>query len=273
MDDDFIAFRNGLLVVLDDDGNRILDLLNTFFGIGIFGQYFQWRSLQPREFVSGRVGTNRLKSSHAETSTPSGRNQLLSGDTRSPDYERGLIQSEMIEWLLRVTEIVYQVPDLREQIILHLQAHTHFLDDQFTASFLLNWNVIEQHIENILDRNLRDEYSVNRDRRQTIENGLNWFISHRIELAEITNTIKEGMYDQLDRHRSKRNDVVHEMDIVRLEQAEDIDHLVSELLCREINAELESTDIESVVHQPVPMKPATRREGYDPVKWGDWEDL
>lgn len=264
--DEFIAFRDGLLAILDDDGDRTIDLLNTFFGIGMIGPHFQWRSLQPREFISGRVGPDGFKSGRAELSTPSGRNQLWAGESGPSDDERGLIQSEVIEYLLKVAEVIYPISDLRERVMLHLQAHTHFSDDEYTASFLLNWNIIEQHIENILDRELRDEYGVNRDRRETIQ-GHNWFISHRIELAEITDTIDDNIYSELDRHRKKRNKVVHDMETVSGERAEDIDHFVSELLCREINRHLESTDTEPLVHRPVPMKPSTRRGDYNPIKW------
>ncbi|QZY00517.1 hypothetical protein [Halobaculum rubrum] len=266
----FLAFRDGLLAVLDDDGDHILKLLNTFFGIGIYGDHFQWRSLQPREFISGQAGPGGFANSHAELSTPSGRNQLWHGESGPADHERSLISVELIEYLLRATEVVFEVEDLRERVTLHLQAHTHFIDDEYTASFLLNWNIIEQHIEELLNRTLRDEYEVNRDRRETIQ-GHNWFISHRIELAEITGVIDDDLYSELDRHRKKRNKVVHDMETVSAERAEDIDHFVSELLTREINTHLESTEVDPIVHKPVPMKPKTRRDwrkgDYDPKKW------
>lgn len=268
--DDFLAFRDGLLAILSDDSDRILKLLNTLFGIGIFGKYFQWRSLQPREFISGHATVDGFSNSHAETSTPSGRNQLWHGETGPDDHERGLIKSEIIDYFLKITEVVFPLEDLRERVTLHLQAHTHFSDDEYTASFLLNWNIIEQHVEDILNSNLRDQYDVNRDRRDTIQ-GRNWFISHRIELAEITDAIDDKIYSELDRHRKKRNAVVHNMETVSAERAEDIDHLVSELLCREINTHLEPTDIDPIQHMPIPMKPSTRRDArqneYDPRKW------
>jgi len=270
LDDDFLAFRDGLLAVLSDDGDYILNLLNTFMGIGIIGDYFQWRSLQPREFISGRASPEGFKSSTAETSTPSGRNQLWHGESGPEDYDRGIIQSKVINYILDVTEVVFPVSDLRERITLHLQAHTHFLDDEYAASFLLNWTVVEQYIEDILNQKLRDEYNVNRDRRDNIQ-GRNWFISHLIELSEITDTIDSALYDELDRHRKKRNRVVHNMESVSGKRAEDLDHLVSELLCREVNDELESEDTEPIHHKPIPMKPATRQDhrkgDYDPKKW------
>ena len=266
---DFLAFRDGLLAIFHDDGDHILKMLNTIFGIGIFGDYFQWRSLQPREFISGNAGPDGFSNSRAELSTPSGRNQLWHGESGPEDHERSLIRSEVIEYLLRVTEVVFPIPDLRERITLHLQAHTHFSDDEYTASFLLNWNIIEQHIEDLLNQDLRDDYDVNRDRRETIQ-GHNWFISHRIELAEIVDTIDETLYSELDSHRKKRNKVVHDMETVSAERAEDIDHFVSELLCREINSHLESTDTPPIEHRPIPMKPTTRRDArrqeYDPKK-------
>lgn len=90
-------------------------------------------------------------------------------------------------------------------------------------------------------------------------------------MAEIVDTIDEDLYSELDRHRKKRNKEVHDMETVSAERAEDIDHFVSELLCREVNNHLESTDIPPVEHIPIPMKPTTRRNArrgeYDPRKW------
>ncbi len=263
----FFAFRNGLLSIHHDDGSRVLSLLNTFFGIGILGRHFQWRSLQGRELIGGRMGPDGFKSMSYETSTPSGRNQIFSFDSQPSDYERGLITSDEIEWILRVTEIVDSAPHLGDQIRLHLQAHTHFLDDEYTASFLLNWNIVEQHIESILDRTLKNEYNLNSKRRDDRIGGSHWFISHRLEVAEITDTIDENLYSLLTDHRKKRNSVVHEMEVVSAERSEDLDHLVSELLTRTVNEKLDSTGIAPVQHIARRMKPNTRRGDYNPVKW------
>ncbi|WP_436935724.1 hypothetical protein [Halovenus marina] len=283
---DFIAFRDGLLALTievpadssngDNEGQKndadtVLEILNTVLGIGTIGQRFQWRSLQPREFISGKIGSEGFKNHHAELSTPSGRNQLLSGESRPADHERGLISSERLGYLLQVTEDIYGESDLHELIDLHLQAHTHFLDDEYTASFLLNWTVVEQFVEMITERDLRDEHNVNRDRRESIFDGSHWFISHILELAEVADIIDNGIYSELDRHRSKRNDIVHDMETASVERAEDLDHLVSELLCREVNNRLDSTDVEQLEHMAIPMKPKTRRafrDGeYKPKKW------
>lgn len=259
-----VAFRDGLLLLSIDeadensqesDADTIVEILNTLFGVGIIGRRFQWRSLYPREFVSGKMSADGIKNRFAEISTPSGRNQLLSVDSRPPDHRRGLMTSEELEYMIEVTEEIYPVSELYELITLHLRAHTHFLDDEYTASFILNWTVAEQFIEIIAERELEDF------------DGSNTNISQILKLAKDADIIDETIYSELTRHRRKRNEVVHEIDTVPVERAEDLDHLISELLRREINYYLDQTDVDPLEHRPDPMKPATRQGEYNPVKW------
>jgi hypothetical protein len=93
-------------------------------------------------------------------------------------------------------------------------------------------------VPDILDPHLRDKYDVNRDRRESIKDGSHWFISHMLEVAEITDAIRDNEYSQLDEFRSKRNKIVHDMETASEEQAENLNELVSTLLQREIDTVL-----------------------------------
>lgn len=67
-----------------------------------------------------------------------------------------------------------------------------------------------------------------------------------LEFAEIADIVSESEYEKLDTHRDLRNDIVHEMDSVSSEEAEELDVLVSELLVRNINKYLEAQDVETI---------------------------
>ena len=173
----------------------------------------------------------------AELSTR--RAQLHQSFSDLPNYiKRGVVSSDQLRDLIQLAEKVYEEDGLKEKIILHLQAQTHLLDQEYTASFLLNWNIIEQQILDILNPHLRDNYNVNSDRRRNMERGSHWSISHMLEVAEITDAITDDQYTQLDEFRSKRNNIVHKMETASEEQAGQLNDLVSDFLLREIDETL-----------------------------------
>jgi len=240
LDKEIVVVRDGLIILLSQDGEEIREVLNTIFGVGVFlGS--RWRSLQGREIVSVSVSQEMVHTTHAELSTR--RAQLYHSTSDLPTHlQRGAVSSNQLQNLIRLAEEVYQVDGLKEKVILHLQAHTHLLDHEYTASFLLNWNIIEQQIIDVLDPHLRDEYDVNNDRRGRIKDGSHWFISHMLEVAEVTDAITEDEYSQLDDFRSKRNKIVHDMETASEEQADNLNELVSTFLEREIDNTLADTE-------------------------------
>ena len=239
LDTEILAIQDGLLLVKIEDGEEIRDILNTIFGVANFFRN-RWRSLQGRELVSASITEHGAHATHAELSTR--RAQLYHTEELPSHVERGAILSENLEHIIEVAEEVYQEDGLQEKIILHLQAQTHLYDHEYTASFLLNWNIIEQQIIDILDPHLRDEYDVNNNRRGRIKDGSHWFISHMLEVAEITDAINDDEYSQLDDFRSKRNNIVHDMETASEEKAENLNQIVSTFLKREINKTLAETD-------------------------------
>lgn len=236
LDKEIVVVRDGLIILLSQDGEEIREVLNTIFGVGVFlGS--RWRSLQGREIVSVSISSEMVHSTHAELSTR--RAQLHHSTSDFPTHlRRGAVSSNQLQHLIQLAEEVYQVDGLKEKVILHLQAHTHLLDHEYTASFLLNWNIVEQQIIDILDPHLRDNYNVNRDRRESIKDGSHWFISHMLEVAEITDAISDEIYSQLDEFRSKRNKIVHDMETASEEQADELNEAVSSLLENEIDRAL-----------------------------------
>jgi len=236
LDKEIIVVRDGLIILLSEDAEEIREILNTIFGIGIFlGR--PWRSLQGREIVSVSVGQEMVHRTRAELSTR--RAQLHQSSSDLPNYiKRGVVSSDQLRDLIQLAEKVYEEDGLKEKIILHLQAQTHLLDQEYTASFLLNWNIIEQQILDILNPHLRDNYNVNSDRRRNMERGSHWSTSHMLEVAEITDAITDDQYTQLDEFRSKRNNIVHKMETASEEQAGQLNDLVSDFLLREIDETL-----------------------------------
>jgi hypothetical protein len=238
---DLKVMRDGLLYIFSEDGEEIQRILNTFFGVGIFGDFRQWRTIIGREIISSEFSGGELSSSSYEISTPSGRNQLLKPDTRPSDTDRGLITSDQIKQISKIVDTIYPIHNVRERIILHSQAHTHLLDDEFDASFVLNWTVTEQLIDDLLKRNIDKEYELDWEDKQ-------------LEFASIADIITESEYDILDEYRERRNDIVHEMESVSVKEAEKLDLIVSKILVRDINHYLDEQGITPISFRPYPIK-------------------
>lgn len=231
-DDEILVTQDGLILMQIKNTKKIRDVLNTIFGVGSFYRR-QWRSLQGKELVSVAITKHGTQTTSAQFATR--RAQLLFNEQLPRNVERGVIGSKSLEQIIEVAEEVYKEDGLREKIILHLQAETHLYDYEHTASFLLNWNIIEQQIIDILNPHLRDEYEVNHPRRSNITDSRNWFISHLLEVAEITNAITEDEYSQLDDFRSKRNNIVHDMETASENQAKNLNKIVRTFLKRDID--------------------------------------
>jgi len=242
---DFQVRRDGLLSLMSDNGEEIQQILNTFFGIGILHRSRRWRTLLGREIISAKYAEGEISSASYESSTPSGRNQLASPADQPPDHERGIVTTEAIERFIEITDIVYPIHSVRNRIILHLQAHTHLLDDELDASFALNWTVVEQLIDDLLKRNVRKEY------------GLDWE-DKALEYAAAANIIEHSEYEMLDDFRDKRNDIIHHMESASVEEAEKLDILLSKLLVRDINHYLQQNDVQEIDYRPYPIKYGNR---------------
>jgi hypothetical protein len=238
---DFQIRRDGLLYLVSDSGEEIQQILNTFFGIGILHKSRRWRTLLGREIISAKYAEGEISSASYESSTPSGRNQLASPSDQPPDHERGILTTEAIERFIEITDVVYPIHNVRNRIILHLQAHTHLLDDELDASFVLNWTVAEQLIDDLLKRNIREEY------------GLDWE-DKALEYAAAADIIEHSEYEMLDEFREKRNDIIHHMGSASVEEAEKLDILLSKLLVRDINHYLQQNDVQVINYQPYPIK-------------------
>jgi len=242
---DFQVRRDGLLYLVSDNGEEIQQILNTFFGIGLFHRFRRWRTLLGREIISAKYAEGEISSASYESSTPSGRNQLASPADQPPDHERGIVTTEAIERFIEITDVVYPIHNVRNRVILHLQAHTHLLDDELDASFVLNWTVVEQLIDDLLKRNIRKEY------------GLDWE-DKALEYAAAADIIEHSEYEMLDEFRDKRNDIIHHMGSASVEEAEKLDILLSKLLVRDINHYLQRNDVQKINYQPYPIKYGNR---------------
>jgi hypothetical protein len=242
---DFQVRRDGLLYLVSDDGEEIQQILNTFFGVGILHRSRRWRTLLGREIISAKYAEGEISSASYESSTPSGRNQLASPADQPPDHKRSIVTTEAIKRFIEITDVVYPIHNVRNRIILHLQAHTHLLDDELDASFVLNWTVVEQLIDDLLKRNIKKEY------------GLDWE-DKALEYAAAADIIEHSEYEMLDDFRDKRNEIIHHMGSASAEEAEKLDILLSKLLVRDINHYLEQNDVQEINYQPYPIKYSNR---------------
>jgi hypothetical protein len=245
-DFDFHAYRDGLLLVSSEDGEEVQQVLNTLFGVGLFHRYRMWRALLRNEIYSAILENGEISRAGWEGSTPTGRNELVNPEDRPSDYDRSLLPIEGLQRFIEIVNVVYPIHNVRNRIILHLQSHSHLLDDEFQASFVLNWTCIEQLVDDLLKERVDDAYD------------LDWE-DKGLEFAEFADLIEPSEYELLDKHRNNRNNIIHDMESVSVKEAEELDLLVSKLLTRNVNTYLQSQNVSPINFQPVPIKFENRK--------------
>lgn len=235
----FRVRKDGYLFVEADDAETALRIFNTIFGTAFFfGR--SWQAVQRDGLGSVTIRSEpgmQTRTSSGSVSTP---RRMLESWSDSPLTEfRGELSTERLKEILDASESIYEAEDLREKVIFLLQGFTHHLNNEFSPAFLLTWILIEQHLNDRLDQQLRDEHGVNRERRKSITDGRSWYISQNIELLEIIDGIDEDDYEELSRFRKKRNAIVHKMDTATEADSEGILNLAARFIVSEFPSEVE----------------------------------
>lgn len=235
--------RDGFIAVNKlKDKNAALKLLNTIFGASIFTDFTLQAATRndlvevifDGDDIESRLGRPSLRREVTAVNRGSlGRHNR----SNSPFIERDVIYEEDLNELLNYAEEIYANEEVQERVNSTLQAYTHHVNGEYSQAFLLSWIAIEQYVNSYLNKHLKENDDVNSKRRGKITDSPNWTSTHKIELLEISNAVSGDVYDEMDRLRSKRNNIVHEMKTATELESEDIIYLAFSLIRDELSDE------------------------------------
>lgn len=235
--------KDGFIAVdQPNDSSAVLEVLNTIFGASVLlGKPLQAATQNDLMDVAvtddeivDRRGDPSLPRVHAE---PEPMASLSWSGMRDPLVERDTISTEYIDEVMSTSIDIFEREELRNRLNSTLQAYTHHVNGEYTQSFLLAWISIEQYINNELDEYLKEDMSVNSERRRNMQRGGHWSASHLIELMEVSGCISNSRYSKITSMRKRRNEIVHETDSATEEESEEIVNLSFSLIYEGISGD------------------------------------
>jgi len=134
--------------------------------------------------------------------------------TWEPDIRPYLsIMPEGLSLLLDISEMINNEPEIIDCLRLLVESFTCIQSSQFIQSFIVSWTIIEKYLYWLWETHLREK-RINRERREKLTDGSSWNISSVIEMLDVEGVITREDYKALTDLRKKRNDLIHEAEIL-----------------------------------------------------------
>ncbi len=150
------------------------------------------------------------------------------------EFPRKQIISKAMEGYLLQAYNFYNNLDYADDLLLIGQAWSLSFDGMESASFLYAWMIIENMLDKTWEQYVK---SLNRTKKEKdfLTNNSSWYVSHKIQGLSIAGKIDDLTRDSLNRLRVKRNEIVHERNLVSKNEALDCMTVVTELVYNKIN--------------------------------------
>lgn len=219
----------GFVVVVCDSNEQARDLLNEVM-LGLVFKGASAHIVHLPEIAQAEVDIEK-----ATITGTSGR--LISPRTRQALYidssmARSLaahyprVNTQQFESALAEAEKLSEVIPAN-WISTFLAGRTHYENLEFTASFIMVWLIVEQHLHELWSEVINS--LTNKRKHKFLRQPSYWSVDHSIEFLNLTKCLSCEEYDKLMRFKKKRNDIVHEMASVSREDAESLLKYVDEI--------------------------------------------
>lgn len=215
-----ILEENGYFGICEEKKRLANKYLNEVMGTGLlFGlPFFSVRDGDMSEFQANpttfRIGSREI--------IPRGkvlRQYDRKGLSWEPDVHPSFsIKPEGLSLLLNISEMINNEPQITDCLVLLVESFTCLQSSQFIQSFIVSWTIIEKYLYWIWESHLRKQ-SINHERRKKLTDGSGWNISKVIEMLDVGGVINRDDYKILTDLRKKRNDLIHEGEIISQEDA------------------------------------------------------
>jgi hypothetical protein len=219
----------GFIAIQTDDKARVLNMLNTIFGVSYA---FGYKCLSIKESELSQI-----------SELPNVPHVFVSGwqitDTKRPiqgtyyGQRKQQIEFEQMDQILKISECILKDENLNELIHLLLESFTHFYNSEYSQSFLYSWFIIEKYIAQLFD-DLLAEKNVTGDRKKKYKTQDKWSSDTRIEVLSLNDKIPSEEYNLISKYNTKRNHFVHRGESVEKEDAQTVLNLSKKIITNKI---------------------------------------
>lgn len=203
--------KDGFIAIGEDNKQIAKDMLNEIMSIAhFFNLHFYIIRESDLGDVSIQQGNNKIVSSSFEGKTL--RTEL--SEDRWKDLSQLTLMSRMkvskkdIRKIVELAETVMTNNESSNLYTLYLEANTHFLNFEFSQSFIMSWILIENKILSVWEKFIDDQI-INNTRSKKLKNRKFRTIDDKIEILNITNQLSNQDYKSYIKFKNIRNKIVH----------------------------------------------------------------
>lgn len=215
-----IIEENGYIGICEESKRLANTYLNEIMGTGLlFG--FHFFSVRDGDLSEINVNPTTLRIGSRDI-IPRGsvlrqfdRKELSWNPDIRPSFS---IKPEGLSLLLDISEMINNEPEITDCLVLLVESFTCMQSSQFIQSFIVSWTIIEKYLYWIWESHLRKK-SINYERRKKLTDGSDWNVAKVIEMLDVEGVINREDYKILTDLRKKRNDLIHEGEIISQEDA------------------------------------------------------
>lgn len=161
---------------------------------------------------------------------------FMSDPARVYKFDKSLpfrvIDKSLMEDIIRKAEKITENKEVKNYLLLLLDATTHMLTGANKAAFLHGWIVIEKYIDDVWAKNLLQQ-GITGTRHKKLCESILWTTDDKLEMLNLLGVIPNERYVEMVRLKKIRNDVVHKERAVHSREAQECLRL-----CRTIVSEL-----------------------------------
>ena len=215
-----IIEENGYIGICEESKQLANKYLNEIMGTGLlFG--FPFFSVRDGDMSEIQVSPTTFRIGSRDI-IPRG-NVLRQFDRKGLSWEPDVhpylsIKPEGLSLLLDISEMINNEPEITDCLILLVESFTCMQSSQFIQSFIVSWTIIEKYLYWIWESHLRKN-GINHRRRKKLTDSSGWNVSKVIEMLDVGGVINREDYKILTDLRKKRNDLIHEGEIISQEDA------------------------------------------------------
>ncbi len=216
-----IVNSDGFIGIVTEDRTEAIRILNLIFGVALVLGHTCF-AVRESEIAEIEVDPQSLEI--CSISMP-----YLSLKTLFIDHLRpkityfGMkeISESDIREIIKIAEKINKNPYLSELLIFLLEGSTHYVNAEYSQSFIMNWVIIERYIDKLW-REFLDEKQMSNRRKDKLTNPALWNIDSILEVLNLSGKLDDEGYELLRDLKNKRNNFVHRGRLIDKESAKEL---------------------------------------------------
>jgi hypothetical protein len=197
----------GLVMMVTESRTEALDHLNQLMA-GLLFLGLPTLAVRDHELIQGTINPDTFELTGSTASLGSLRNiELFSMADAVTPITANKIAAADFEQALKAVDSMGSSQRLRQDLVLFLEATSHFADQEYTPSFLMAWSILERQISARWRKHLAQRGLA---KKRMLKLAERWSLDYLIECLDLmAQQPSSGQYEELMALKEYRNSIVH----------------------------------------------------------------